>query len=136
MASKNRWLRILLALPLGVLVLVVFHAVMALLLPRLYASALDNDMDRSLMWVLIMLAGSIASLAVGAIGRHRLWLVIGLFLVVMLGLDLHAVLYPLADQPRWFKAAMLLGVPLQAWIGALLAARLFHAKDTSPASGR
>jgi zinc transporter ZupT len=118
------WLRTVVSLPLGIVAIMAFHQLMAALVPRLYAADLDNTADRIWMLVLTVLAGIIGSAVVALIARHRLWLHMALFLVVMLVIDILAVAGYLAPQPLWFKALTLLSLPLQAATGGWIAKRL------------
>ena len=45
----------------------------------------------------------------------------GIFLAMMAVVDTIAVFGFLAPQPVWLKAVVLLSLPLQAWLGGLLA---------------
>lgn len=118
------WLRTVASLPLGIVAILLFHQLMAALLPRLYAADLDNTTDRIWMLMLTVLAGMIGSVVVALVVRHRLWLHMVLFLVVMLVIDILAVTSYLAPQPVWFKALVLLSLPLQAGLGGWIAPRL------------
>lgn len=117
------WLRTLVALPLGIVAIEAFHRLMQVLLPRLYASPLDADTDRLQMLLLTTIAGVTGSFVVAVIARHRLWLHMAIFLLVMLAIDSMAITSFLAPQPPWFKAWVLILLPAQAWIGGGLAQR-------------
>lgn len=127
------WLRTLISLPLGVAAIVMFHKCVGVLLPRLYGSDLSNDPDRLAMLGLTVVAGILGSFVVAGVARHRLWLHMGLFLIVMIAIDLPAVLGYLSPQPLWFKAMVMLTLPLQAWLGGLLARAVFK-KAYGPAA--
>lgn len=127
------WLRTLISLPLGVAAIVMFHKGVGVLLPRLYGSDLSNDPDRLAMLGLTVVAGILGSFVVAGVARHRLWLHMGLFLIVMIAIDLPAVLGYLSPQPLWFKAMVMLTLPLQAWLGGLLARAVFR-KPYGPAA--
>ena len=120
------WLRTVISIPLGVVAVSVFHKLVGALLPRLYGSDLSNDPDRLAMLVLTVLAGIFASFVVAAAAQHRLWLHMGILLVVMIAMDLPAVLGYLSPQPLWFKALIMLTLPLQAWLGGLMARIVFR----------
>ncbi|HKT42436.1 MAG TPA: hypothetical protein VJQ86_08800 [Rhodanobacteraceae bacterium] len=120
------WLRTVIALPIGIVAINVFHQLAALLLPALYGGNLEYDSHRFQMLLLGMGAGVAGSFTMGAIARQRLWLNMGIFLVAMLAIDVFAITSLLATQPAWFKAAVLLSLPLQVWAGALLAKATFR----------
>lgn len=120
------WLRTAIALPIGIVAINVFHQLAALLLPDLYAGNLEHDSHRVQMLLLGMGAGVTGSFAMGAIARQRLWLNMAIFLIAMLAIDVFAITSMLASQPAWFKAAVLLSLPLQVWAGALLAKATFR----------
>ena len=119
------WLRTVISIPLGVVAVSVFHKLVGALLPRLYGSDLSNDPDRLAMLALTVLAGIFASFVVAGIAQHRLWLHMGIFLIVMIAMDLPAVLGYLSPQPIWFKALIMLTLPMQAWLGGLMARVVF-----------
>lgn len=123
MQSKSLlpWLRTLLAFPAGVVSIGLFHQLAGLVLPALYGSDLATDRDRLLMLVLAVLAGVVGSFVVAFVARHRLWLHMAIFLLIMAGLDLRAVFGYLSPQPFWFKALVIGTLPVQAWIGGILA---------------
>lgn len=77
------------------------------------------------MLVLMVLTGIIGSFIVAAIAQNRPWLHMGMFLLVMIAIDLQAVFGHLSPQPLWFKASIMLTLLLQAWLGGLMARTMF-----------
>lgn len=124
MRSWFPWVRTVVSLPVGVAAIELFHRLGALVYPRLYASDLSETGDRVLFLVAIVLAGVAGTFAVGCVARHRLWLHLLLFLLVMIVLDVQAVLEAFPTQPVWFKAAIFLTMPLQLFAGGHLAKRV------------
>lgn len=121
MKSLLPWIRSVVALIVGVVSIVLFHKPAELAFPELYAQTLSSDAERSLMLLLIFLAGLVGSVVVGLIARHRLWLHMAIFFIIMAVFDVQAILGPFASQPVWFKALVLGALPFQAWLGGLIA---------------
>ncbi len=117
------WLRSVVAFPLGLLAIQLFHLAAVRLLPDAY-NALETDAKRLLVIVLTAIAGTIGSFVVAAVAGHRPWLHLGLFFVLMGAIDLVAVRGDLSNQPVWFKALFLVSLPLQVWLGSRLAGTL------------
>lgn len=115
------WLRSIIALPLGIVAIDLFHRLAALAAPELYGSLPDQDAQRMQMLLFAFAAGTLGSFVAAAIARHRLWLHMGIFLAMMAVVDTIAVFGFLAPQPVWLKAVVLLSLPLQAWLGGMLA---------------
>lgn len=120
------WLLTLIALPIGIVAINVFHYAAALVAPDLYGSSLEHDGHRLKMLLLATGAGVAGSFAMGAVPRQRLWLNMGIFLLAMLAIDVVAITGFLAAQPAWFKGAMLVSLVPQVWIGGLLAKATFR----------
>ena len=114
------WIRSVVGLVLALAAINVMHAAGEALFPDAYA-AIDDDADRVVLLGVALLAGTIASFVLGAIARHRLWLHMGLFLLLMLAIDVAALLGPLAAEPVWLKVLVIATLPLQVWIGGRLA---------------
>ena len=124
------WLRSIVAFPLGLVAIRLFHMAGRQLTPQAYG-LLDSDAERVLSIVLATIAGILGSFVVGAIARHRIWLHMIIFLTLMLVIDLGFLRGTAATQPMWFKALVLATLPLQAWIGGQLAALTFRKADRS-----
>lgn len=122
--SLTPWLWTAVALPAGVMAIELFHKLGELVYPRLYASDLSNTTDRVSFLVAIVLAGMAGAFSVACIARHRLWLHMLLFLLVMVVVDIQAVMDYFPDQPGWFKAAIFLTMPLQLFAGGWMAKRV------------
>lgn len=131
MPHMPSWLRTVIALPIGIVVINVFHQLAAVLLPDLYGGSLEHDGHRLQMLLLGTGAGVAGSFAMGAITRRQLWLNMGIFLIAMLAIDVFAITSVLATQPAWFKAAVLLSLPLQVWAGALLVKATFRQRPAA-----
>ncbi len=116
------WLRTLLAFPLGLAAIVLFHRLVALAVPAPYADELDGDAIRIQMLLLACAAGIVGSCVAGLIAGRRLWLHIALFTLLMAAVDASAVAGVLAPQPVWLKVGLLCSLPPQAALGGLLAA--------------
>ena len=114
------WVRSVVGLVLAVTAINLVHSAGEALFPDAYA-AIDSDADRFVLLGVAMLAGTIACFVLGAIARHRLWLHMGLFLLLMLAIDIAALLGPLAAEPVWLKVLVIATLPLQVWIGGRLA---------------
>lgn len=119
------WIRSVVGLVLALAAINLVHAAGEALLPDAYA-AIDDDADRVVLLGVALLgvallAGTIASFVLGAIARHRLWLHMGLFLLLMLAIDIAALLGPLAAEPVWLKVLVIATLPLQVWVGGRLA---------------
>jgi hypothetical protein len=121
MRSLLPWARTAIALPAGVIAIELFHKFGEVVLPSLYASDLSNTTDRIRFMVAIVLAGITGAFTVGFIARHRPYLHMLLFLLVMIVIDVKAVMEYFPDQPNWFKAAIFLTMPLQLYLGGLMA---------------
>lgn len=113
------WLRSVVAFPLGLGAIQLFHMASGQLLPET-SGALESDSKRLLAITLATIAGIVGSFVVAIVARHRLWLHMALFLVIMGAIDLSAVLGALAPQPMWFKALIMGTLPLQVWLGGHL----------------
>ena len=127
------WIRTLMSMPAGVLTIELFHRLAAIVMPAVYASDLGNNPDRVGMLLLVVGAGISGCFAVAAIALHRLWLHMGLFLLIMLVIDIDVVLGALAAQPVWFKAAIFLTMPIQILVGANAAKLVFRKAYAGPA---
>ena len=114
------WIRSVVGLVLALAAINLVHAAGEALFPDAYA-AIDDDGDRVVLLGVALLAGTIASFVLGAIARHRLWLHMGLFLLLMLAIDIAALLGPLAAEPGWLKVLVIATLPLQVWVGGRLA---------------
>lgn len=114
------WIRSVVGLVLALAAINLVHAAGEALFPDAYA-AIDDDADRVVLLGVALLAGTIASFVLGAIARHRLWLHMGLFLLLMLAIDIAALLGPLAAEPVWLKVLVIATLPLQVWVGGRLA---------------
>ena len=114
------WVRSVVGLVLAVTAINLVHSAGEALFPDAYA-AIDSDADRFVLLGVAMLAGTIACYVLGAIARHRLWLHMGLFLLLMLAIDVAALLGPLAGEPLWLKVLVIATLPLQVWTGGRLA---------------
>ena len=114
------WLRSVVAFPVGLLAIQLFHLAAVRFLPDAY-NALETDEKRALVIVLTAIAGTIGSFFVAAVAGHRPWLHLGLFFALMGAIDLVAVLGDLSNQPVWFKALFLPSLLLQVWPGGRLA---------------
>lgn len=123
MEKLHPWLRTLLALPLGLVALAFFHFAVNAAAPQLYDAFVD-DVDRMLSFALATVAGIVGSVVVGVIARHRLWLHMGIFMVIMLLIDLDAVRGVFGQEPAWFKVLLLASLPFQVWMGGVLASKL------------
>lgn len=130
------WILTFVSLFAGVASISMFHRFMSMLQPELYENDLATDSDRLLMLVLAVLAGIVGSFVVGAIAGHRLKLHMMIFLVIMLVIDLLGIFGYLAPQPLWFKALILITLPLQVWIGGKLARLVRKKAYGEPASSQ
>lgn len=119
------WIRSLVAFPLGLVAISLFHAAGRHLVPMGYAE-LASDNERLLSLTLATVAGIIGSFVVGAVARHRIWLHMTLFLALMLFIDIGFIKTTAADQPLWFKSLIIATLPFQVWIGARLAKLTFR----------
>lgn len=119
------WIRSVIALPLGLVAIKLFHAAGRHLVVMGYGDLAGDD-QRLLSLVLATVAGIIGSFVVGAVARHRIWLHMGIFLVLMLLIDIGFLRTAAAAQPIWFKAFVIATLPLQVWIGGRLAMLTFR----------
>jgi hypothetical protein len=119
------WIRTLVAFPLGFAAVRLTHLLGQPFVPLLSENLPATDLERTKAMVLIFLAGVAGGFVIGAIARHRLWLHMVIFFVLALRMDLIAMAGAFADQPFWFRALVLLTLPLQVWLGALLAGLTF-----------
>ena len=126
------WIRSLIALPLGLMAIKLFHAAGRHFVPMGYGE-LVSDNERVLSLVLATVAGIIGSFVVGAVARHRIWLHMAIFLVLMLLIDVGFLRTAAAAQPLWFKALVIATLPLQVWLGARLAMLTFRKGGRSAA---
>ena len=114
------WLRTLVAFPLGLLAIQLFHLAGRQVFPLAYGD-LDSDPSRLLALTLVTVAGTVGSFVVGAVARHRIRLHMAIFLALMLAIDIAAIVGPLVTQPISFKVLVIATLPLQVWVGARLA---------------
>jgi hypothetical protein len=119
------WIRSLVAFPLGFAAVQLTHLLGQPFVPSLSENLPVTDLERTKALVLIFLAGVAGGFAIGAIARHRLWLHMAIFFVLALLIDLYIVADTFADQPFWFRALVLLTLPVQVWLGGLLAGTTF-----------
>ncbi|MCZ7652611.1 MAG: hypothetical protein M5U13_16150 [Thermoanaerobaculia bacterium] len=132
MSMAVPWLRSVVAFPLGLVAIHVFHLAGQRLLPLGYG-ALDSDGARWLALALATVAGIVGSFVVGAVAGHRLRLHLAIFFVLMLVIDLGAIRGGLAAQPVWLKTLVLAVLPLQVWIGGRITLLAFAEK--APVAG-
>lgn len=126
------WLRTVVAIVLGIVAIDVVHLVGSRLVPAAY------DSPGAGPWVgifiaLMLLAGAAGTFVAVLVSRHRPWLHMAIFLMIMLALDIVAVLGEFAGHDPWFKAFILVALPLQAWIGGKLALLAWPQASRSPA---
>jgi hypothetical protein len=126
------WVRSVVAFPLALVAIKLFHAAGRHFLPMGYGE-LASDNQRLLSLTLATVAGIVGSFVVGAVARHRIWLHMAIFLALMLVLDIGFLKTSAAAQPLWFKALVIATLPLQVWIGARLAMLTFR-KSSLPAA--
>lgn len=114
------WLRTFIAIMLGIAVIDLVHLAGGRLFPAAYASPVEGSW-LPVFIVLMLLAGIAGTFLAVLVSRHRPWLHMSIFLLVMLAFDILAVLGVFADRDLWFKVFTLASLPLQAWLGARLA---------------
>lgn len=114
------WLRTLVAIVLGFAAIDLMHLAGSRLFPAAYSPPGAGSW-LPLFLVLMLLAGIAGTFVMVLVSRHRPWLHALVFLAIMLALDISALLDVFAGRDLWFKAFMLLSLPLQAWVGARLA---------------
>ena len=127
------WVRSVIGFALGMTAINVVNAIGAEVFPHAYA-AIDTDAARITTVVVAMLAGIVGSFVLGAVARHRLWLHMVVFGLVMLAIDTYVLLGPLAGQPVWFKVLVIGTLPLQIWVGGRLAALTWRGYRAVPAT--
>ena len=84
------WIRTIVSLPLGLLAIQLFHLAAGRLIPYAYGE-LSTDTVRWLSLALVTAAGIFGSSVVGAVARHRVWLHMFVFLLVMLFIDIAVI---------------------------------------------
>ena len=119
------WIRTIVSLPLGLLAIQLFHLAAGRLIPYAYGE-LTTDAVRWVSLALVTIAGILGSAVVGAVARHRIWLHMFLFFLVMLVIDIAVIKGDLAVQPFWFKGLVIATLPLQVYIGGRLAMLTFR----------
>ena len=117
-------LRSVLSMVAGLAAIQSFHFLAGLAFPALYADNPASDPDRLAMLLLAVGAGTLGSLAVGLVARRAVVAHLVVFLLLMALIDFGVVFGPYASQPVRFKAAILLTLPLQTFIGGHLAKRI------------
>lgn len=123
------WIRALLALLSGLAAILLVHLLGQQVAPSLYESTPSTDLERAADLFMMILAGTVGSFVVGVIASERLRLHLASFLAVMLLIDIAAVVGYLSTQPLWYRALVLLTLPLQVWLGALLAGKIFRPRS-------
>ena len=119
------WIRTIVSLPLGLVAIQLFHLAAGQLIPHAYGE-LTTDSLRWLSLALVTIAGILGSAVVGAVARHRIWLHMFVFFLVMLVIDIAVIKGDLAVQPFWFKGLVIATLPLQVYIGGRLAVLTFR----------
>ena len=115
MKAVVQWVRTVASLPLGLFAIDGFHLVAERVVPGAYLPG--ND----LAFLLLIVAAGIAGCAVAiSVTGHRTWVHAGVFLLLMVVVDARTVMGELAGWPVWFRAGVMVSLPLQVWVGMVL----------------
>ena len=109
-----RVLRTGVSLPLGLLTIDWFHWVAERVVPGAYLPG--NDVA---FLPLVLVTGMAGCIVAFSVTGHRSWVYTGVFLLAMAVVDAMAVMGDLAGRPLWFRAGVMVSLPLQVWVGML-----------------